>query len=46
VQGGEISLQLDAGLSLVGFAATGHRLKAGRPAVAAVGESAVVLALP
>lgn len=46
VQGGEISLQLDAGLNLVGFATPGHGLKAGRRAVAAVEESAVVLALP
>jgi molybdate transport system regulatory protein len=44
--GGEISLRLDAGLSLVGFASAGHGLAAGQPAVAAVEESAVVLALP
>jgi molybdate transport system regulatory protein len=46
VQGGEISLQLEAGLHLVGFAAPGHGLEPGRRAVAAVEESAVVLALP
>jgi molybdate transport system regulatory protein len=45
-RGGEISLQLDRGLNLVGFAAAGHGLKAGRRAVAAVEESAVVLAIP
>lgn len=45
-QGGEISLHMDAGLNLVGFADAGHGLKAGRRAVAAVEESAVVLALP
>jgi len=45
-QGGEISLELDAGLNLVGFADAGHGLKVGRRAVAAVEESAVVLALP
>jgi len=45
-QGGEISLQLDAGLSLVGFADAGLGLKVGRRAVAGVEESAVVLALP
>jgi molybdate transport system regulatory protein len=44
--GGEISLQLGAGLSLVGFAGTGHGLAVGGVAVAAVEESAVVLALP
>lgn len=43
---GEMGLQLAAGLSLVGFAATGHGLRVGQPAQAWLDESAVVLALP
>lgn len=45
-RGGEISLQLDGGLQLVGFAEAGHGLKAGQTANAAVEESAIVIAVP
>jgi molybdate transport system regulatory protein len=45
-RGGEISLQLEGGLQLVGFADAGHGLKAGQMAMAAVEESAVVIAVP
>ena len=44
--GGEIGIALDARLQFVGFAAAGHGLKLNDPAVAAVEETAVVLALP
>lgn len=43
--GDEVSLQLDAGLQLVGFAATGSGLKTGARAQAIVDESALVIAL-
>lgn len=43
-QGGEVSLQLPGGIHLVGFAPAGVRLRAGELAVAAVDESAVVIA--
>jgi molybdate transport system regulatory protein len=45
-RGGEITLQLESGLQLVGLATAGHGLKVGRIAMAAVEESAVVIALP
>jgi molybdate transport system regulatory protein len=44
--GGEVSLRLAGGSSLVGFAAAGHRLSAGQPAAAGIEESGVVLAVP
>lgn len=43
--GDEVSLQLDAGLQLVGFAAAGSGLKARARVAALVDESAVVIAL-
>ena len=43
--GDEVSLQLDTGLQLVGFAAAISRLKNGSRVVASVNESAVVIAL-
>jgi molybdate transport system regulatory protein len=43
--GDEVSLQLDAGLQLVGFAAPGSGLKAGARVQAMVDESALVIAL-
>lgn len=43
---GEVGLQLAPDLHLVGFAAAGHGLRPGRPALALIDESAVVLALP
>ncbi len=43
--GGEIALSLAGGLQLVGFGAAGHGLKKGEPAVAAVDEAGVVIAL-
>ena len=43
--GDEVSLQLDAGLQLVGFAASSERLKAGSRVRALVEESALVIAL-
>lgn len=45
-QGGEILLQLEGGVNLVGFAAAGHGLRVGQPAMAGVEESGVVLAIP
>lgn len=43
--GDEVSLQLDAGLQLVGFAASGSALKTGSRVSALMEESAVVIAL-
>ena len=43
--GGEVSLLLAGGVSLVGFADAGHGLKTGRPAQASVEESGVVIAV-
>ena len=43
--GDEVSLQLDAGLQLVGFAAAGRGLKTGARVQAMVDESAMVIAL-
>ena len=43
--GDEVSLQLDAGLQLVGFAAANSGLKNGSRVMASVNESAVVIAL-
>lgn len=43
--GGEVSLQLEGGVSIVGLAAAGHGLKRGQPAVAAVEESGIVIAV-
>ena len=43
--GDEVSLQLDAGLQLVGFAAANSGLKTGSRVLASVNESAVVIAL-
>jgi molybdate transport system regulatory protein len=42
--GGEVGLRLASGVQLVGFAAAGHGLKAGQPAMAAVDEAGVVIA--
>lgn len=44
--GGEVSLRLAGGSSVVGFAAAGHRLSTGQPAAAGIEESGVVLAVP
>lgn len=44
--GGEAVVSLEGGVQMVGFVAPGHGLRAGRSAVAAVEESAVVIALP
>jgi molybdate transport system regulatory protein len=43
--GGEVALDLEAGLQLVGFAGPGKGLKVHSPAVACVDESAVVVAV-
>jgi len=43
--GDEVSLQLDAGLQLVGFAAPGSGIKAKTPVNALIDEAAVVIAL-
>ena len=43
--GDEVSLQLDAGLQLVGFAAANSGLKNGSRVLASINESAVVIAL-
>lgn len=43
--GDEVSLLLDAGLQLVGFAATGSGIRAKTPVSALIDESAVVIAL-
>ena len=43
--GGEVSLQLDGGVMLVGFAAPGEALKLGHRAMARIDESAVVVAV-
>lgn len=45
VKGGEISVQLMPGLQLIGFAATAQRLKIGQQVMAAIDESAVVIAM-
>lgn len=42
--GGEVGLRLASGVQLVGFAAAGHGLKAGQPAMAAVDEAGLVIA--
>ncbi len=42
--GGEVGLRLASGVQLVGFAAAGHGLKTGQPAMAAVDEAGVVIA--
>ncbi len=44
--GGEISLRLAGGIGLVGFAQAGHGLGAGQPAMAAIEESGIVIAVP
>jgi molybdate transport system regulatory protein len=43
--GGEMSLRLDAGLQLVGFAPAGHGLRRGSRAEACVDESGIVIAV-
>ena len=43
--GGEVSMALGAGLSLVGFASDGHGLRKGTACTARLDESAVVIAL-
>jgi molybdate transport system regulatory protein len=43
--GGEMALELEGGLQLVGFAGAGHGLKVRSPAMASVDESAVVIAV-
>ena len=45
INGGEVSLALDGGMQLVGFAGPASRLKVGSKAVAHVDESSVVIAL-
>ena len=45
-RGGEISLQLGNGLQLVGFAEAGQAIKVGHVAMAALDETAVVIAVP
>lgn len=42
--GGEVGLRLPGGVQLIGFAAAGHGLRAGQPAMAAVDEAGVVIA--
>lgn len=44
--GGEVSLSLPGGLSLVGFAQSGHGMRGRCPAMACVEESGVVIAVP
>lgn len=44
-QGGEVLLQLEGGVSLVGFAEGGHGLKVGHRAMASIDESGVVVAI-
>jgi molybdate transport system regulatory protein len=44
--GGEVGIRLPGGVRLVGFAGPGHGLRVGMRAVAAVDETAVVIALP
>ncbi|MEI6028597.1 MAG: TOBE domain-containing protein [Betaproteobacteria bacterium] len=46
VHGGEVTLQLQGSVSLVGLPEQGHHFKAGQPAVASVEESGVVVARP
>jgi molybdate transport system regulatory protein len=41
--GGEASLRLASGVQLVGFAAAGSALKAGRQAMASIDEASVVI---
>lgn len=43
--GGEVALELDGGLQLVGFAGPGHGLKVRSRAMASVDESAIVIAV-
>ncbi|MDB5932598.1 MAG: ModE family transcriptional regulator [Polaromonas sp.] len=43
--GGEVALQLEAGLQLVGFSGPGSGLKVGSAAVAQIDESSVVIAI-
>lgn len=45
VHGGEHALQLEGGVSLVGFSDAGQRLKLGQRAMAGIDESAVVVAV-
>jgi molybdate transport system regulatory protein len=44
VHGGEVALQLEGGVSLVGFSEAGLKLKAGHRAMASIEESGVVVA--
>jgi molybdate transport system regulatory protein len=44
-KGGECTLQLPSGITVVGFAKSGHGLRIGMKAVAAVSPSAIVIAL-
>ncbi|HYW56475.1 MAG TPA: TOBE domain-containing protein [Polaromonas sp.] len=43
--GGEVAMELEGGLQLVGFAGPGHQLRVRSPAVASIAESAVVVAV-
>jgi molybdate transport system regulatory protein len=43
--GAEVALQLEGGVSLVGFCDPGQRLKAGQQAMASIEESGVVVAV-
>ncbi|HQZ08092.1 MAG: TOBE domain-containing protein [Rhodoferax sp.] len=45
VHGGEVALQLEGGVSLVGFCAQGDKLKVGQLAMASIEETAVVVAI-
>jgi molybdate transport system regulatory protein len=45
-EGAEVSVQLMPGLHVIGFSAEGQTLKAGQHVMAAVDESAVVIAIP
>ena len=44
-QGGEVALQLEGGVSLVGFSEEGQTLKVGHRAMASIEESGVVVAI-
>jgi molybdate transport system regulatory protein len=45
VHGGEVALQLEGGVSLVGFSEGGHQLRVGHRAMASIEESGVVVAI-
>jgi len=45
IRGGEVALQLEGGLSLVGFCTPGQPLRAGQQAMASIDETGVVVAI-